>query len=314
MAQAPTKNPLYAALHAVKASDLLKADRKPVVVLGIKDSVEKAVSTLSAAKILSAPVRGEDGSILGFVDMLDIARYIIAATPNVSELKADVGGETFKIAGRAIALVPLSNVVDFSARDPLITVYETSPASVPSSIMAKGVHRVALFAHDMSVNGIISQSDIVRFLGENLPRGHMKAVGERSLAALGYASSKVETIGLKATVLEALQLIVKAGVSALAVVDHHGHLVGNFSASDLRGLYGDRNPDFLYTVERYLKEHSADSLKPIVCMSSDTLTQTVNTLVKNRLHHLWIVNEGKPVGVLSGTDICKIVMSSGIEA
>ena len=51
----------------------------------------------------------------------------------------------------------------------------------------------------------------------------------------------------------------KEGVSALAVVDPSGKLVGNFSASDLKGLFRQRLPDFLKSVEQFLKDHSPGS-------------------------------------------------------
>jgi hypothetical protein len=51
---------------------------------------------------------------------------------------------------------------------------------------------------------------------------------------LGFAQRQVHSTGPEACALEALSAMSQKGVSALAVVDGCGKIIGNFSVSDMR--------------------------------------------------------------------------------
>jgi len=273
------------------------------------DSVEDVVSVLKKHSILSAPVLDETSSCIGVVDMLDIVRFIVAASPQESELKKDELG-SLNVAGRAISLVPIKSVVNASGKDAPVMIFKDSPASMLADLFAKGVHRAILFSKDKEVAHVVSQSDVNRFVSENLKRGALKEIGQKSLKALGYNTVKIETVSTDATVIEALQKMQKQGVSALAVIDtQSGRLVGNFSASDCRGLYKESFPHLLDTVQDFLKTHSPKSLQTIVGVPETSLIDVSAELVEKKLHHMWVVEEFKPTGIISLTDIMRIVVA-----
>ncbi len=104
-------NPSYELLHKTTIKDIL-ATSKPVVTLSADDTVEAAVKKLSTNSIQSAPVidKKNGGEILGIVDMLDLVAYVVSVAPEGSKLTAN-DLQTMQIAGRAMALEPLGNVI-----------------------------------------------------------------------------------------------------------------------------------------------------------------------------------------------------------
>lgn len=305
--------PIFNVYHQMTCKELAPERKEgEVVTLQLTDSVEKAVKVLTEAGIQSAPVLEESGAVVGFVDRVDIAAFVADAAPQDSELKRDEL-ESLKIAGRAIALVPLSQVINRSGADALLEVFETSPASEALTFFAGGAHRCVLFSGDKAVANVVSQSNFVAHMAANLQFGPTKEIAAQKIKDLGFSEGhlKLITVGAGQTVLEAVKVMKKEGVSALAVVDAEGKLVGNFSASDLKGLFRQRIPDFLKTVQAFLEAHSPASLKPVVGSAEATLQETCKQLADNKLHHVFLVDaDQKPFGLISQTDLCKIAAAN----
>lgn len=168
------------------------------------------------------------------------------------------------------------------------------------------MHRIALFNKQRQITGILSQSDVNTYLAEKIKMGDSKLVAQRSIAALGYAKVPVESISKNAKVIQALRKMAKLKLSALAVVNEEGRLVGNFSASDVQGLFREKFPHLLDSVEEYLTKHSPKSLQPICTLATNSLQQVVADLAEGHLHHLWVVDDFYPVGIVSLTDVMRI--------
>lgn len=301
-------NAIYRHLQNVSAKDI--ATTKDLHFLRTSDSVEKAVKVLSTNKILSAPVlEAKSDHLAGFIDMLDIVAFITRAAPSPMQLQADELG-TLTIAGRAIALVALDQVINKSGRDTMVTFFEDTRVSSIIPSFTQGVHRAALTNSEDKIVAIISQTDVARYLTEHLRTQNLKAIGERSLIDLGYATSELVTIKIEDSVLFALNELVSHNINGLAIVDENGRLVGNFSASNLRGLYYDKFPAFLDSVHDFLTEKSPNSLSPVVGIASSSLIEITNELVASKLHHLWIVENFKPVGIIAMSDIMKIILNA----
>jgi 5'-AMP-activated protein kinase, regulatory gamma subunit len=79
---------------------------------------------------------------------------------------------------------------------------------------------------------ILSQSDIVRFL---IPKmDNYTELFDQTVQECGLATRPPLTVRDTDLTIKALKLMHSQRVSALAVVDEEGRLVGNFSASDLK--------------------------------------------------------------------------------
>ncbi len=116
-------NPAYELLHKTAIKEILVTG-KPVVTLSADDTIEAAVKALAANMIQSAPVvdKKNGNEVLGMVDMLDLVAYVISVAPEGSKLSAN-DLQTMQIAGRAMALEPLRNVIS--------TVLPITPPSFP---------------------------------------------------------------------------------------------------------------------------------------------------------------------------------------
>jgi len=108
-------------------------------------------------------------------------------------------------------------------------------------------------------------------------------------------------------------------VSAVAIVDESEQLVLNLSASEIRGLDHKNFDALLLPITEFMHKMklipSAFSLRPpLTCLPTTTLETAIFRLATYRVHRLWIVDEqGRPVGVLSLTDIMKLFLPA-IEA
>lgn len=299
-------NPIYEFLHSMTLREV--GENQSVVQIQSNDTVEGAVKILAKNKILSAPVVDEKGNCLGLVDMLDIVSSILKVAPDPVQLQENEL-RTLQIAGRAMAFEPVRNCVGASGRDPYIPVYEKNPSSSVVDFFAKGIHRVPILNEKNEIINSISQYSLIKLLSENLHKGKLKTMGEMTASNLGLGKNKPVTVQKEIhTVLQAFQLIQKENVSALAVIEEDGKLAGNFSATDLVGLYLEKWPSLLLSVGEYLQKHSPDSLNSICCTPETTLLNICKEMVNSKVHRLWMVDSDyHPIGVVSATDIFKII-------
>lgn len=79
---------------------------------------------------------------------------------------------------------------------------------------------------------VISQSDIIRFLVPKMDQ--FVSLFDSTAEELGLGMHPPITISSTEPAIKALRLIGTHRISALAVVDENGKLVGNLSASDLK--------------------------------------------------------------------------------
>ncbi|KAG1658931.1 hypothetical protein FOA52_003101 [Chlamydomonas sp. UWO 241] len=96
------------------------------------------------------------------------------------------------------------------------------------------VHRIAFFDKQQCICDIVSQMDVIRFLAD-----HHKKLGPLAVARigdLGLVHNGLLTCTPDTSAIVAMGMMQDAGVSALAVLDPNGAIIGNFSASDLRTI------------------------------------------------------------------------------
>lgn len=86
--------------------------------------------------------------------------------------------------------------------------------------------------------------------------------------------------------------------------------MGNLSESDIRGLGADTfMAQLSEPVGQFLSEFSMRSLTPVFVTPHDTIMTLFETVVGNRLHHVWVQDaDGKPTGVITLTDIMNALL------
>jgi len=213
------------------------------------------------------------------------------------------------------------------------------------------IHRVALFGDDGStLTSIITQTDIIRYLYENI--GSLGALAHATISDLGWDKRPVLTVPPETAALDALKLMADKNISAIGV-ERDGCLIGNFSVSDMRAITADHFCSLALPVGEFLAlEHGteyagyaahqgaegesspheamakfarSDSRRPerpgadvgqslTLCEPTWTFAQVLESLVKNRIHRLYVVGSietAAPIlGLITMSDVLKLLAKS----
>eukprot|EP00854_Cymbomonas_tetramitiformis_P022762 gene22762-27482_t len=137
------------------------------------------------------------------------------------------------------------------------------------------VHRSIVFDEQGHVVNILSQSDVLRYVYFN--RESIRALGGQTLRQLAVPTPSVSTIASTVPALQAFLHMYNVGVSALAVIDEKtGALLGNLSASDLRGLSPAIYGCLCMPITEFWRRKFAESrFRHKMCPSSATLESSI---------------------------------------
>jgi len=290
-----------------KAQDDNGQSNKPLIHVNSTESVRDAVQMLRDNNILSVPVwDDEEKSFIWFLSILDVLRFCMT-----DGLREDSSKAPYEFL--------LKDMIPALGEDEaglVQTVYQHTNLSSVMEWFTLGVHRVlvqnAQGTTDKPSGSIVSQSDVVRFLLHH--DKDLSADADRTLEEHGLLDADVPSIGPKKlitidsskTALEGFQMLFTARTSAVGVVDSDNKLLGNLSASDLRGVKSGEVEQLLsLPIADFLQSQSRVPLT--TCSPSSTLRQVIRLLVENRIHRVWVVDaENHVVGLITLTDIlCK---------
>jgi CBS domain-containing protein len=298
-------NPIKDHLHSILVKDLIPESKDGISSLKANDTVENLIKIMSTKGYQSVPIITE-GDASTFVSVNDLVNFIIKSSPNEDSL---TNAAALQIAFRVFRMVSVGRVAEMSETDTISFINENAKASSLLPILAK-THRVLVVSNEGAYTGVVSQSAVVSYLANQIHMGAMKNMGLAALDQFNYGGeTSVISIPETATFLDAMKALNTNKVSCLAVVDVEGQLVGNFSASDLRGLYSDNFPHLAEPLKNFLASHSAASLHPILVKNQGTLLDNIKILTTNQLHHIWKVENGKPTGIFSVSDVIHLVQN-----
>lgn len=121
------------------------------------------------------------------------------------------------------------------------------------------VHRLALFDANGQLTNVVSQSDMVKYLFQ-----HIKDIGilaDTTVADLGFVSGhdRVVCVRPETPALDAMVLMSERDISAIAVVNNDGSIIGNFSVSELRTIMAEHFGSLALPVGEFLAlEHGTE--------------------------------------------------------
>jgi len=101
-------------------------------------------------------------------------------------------------------------------------------------------------------------------------------------------------------------------LQAIGVINDAGELIQVLSVNDLRSVgYDEQLFQRLYLpvgqfIQIALQSNSTKPRALITAKFTDTFGEVLQTIVKSGVHRLYIVDENKPVGVISLSDILKL--------
>jgi len=174
-----------------------------------------------------------------------------------------------------------------------------------------------------SLVSVVSQSDLLNVLAQCLPylddSDKKKTVTELKLFNDSFFSVKADTKMISVLTTHMQPNIDQPILSAVPVVDCDGNLIANFSASNLKGLRQTTFISLLLPVLAYLtiQPESTDfrrnlarfkSIHPVTCTPTTSFEVIVERMVAHRIHRLWVVEDNKPVGLISIGDVFKVFL------
>lgn len=134
----------------------------------------------------------------------------------------------------------------------------------------------------------------------DLPAGHDRV--ESSLLEDRVSCLKPRhpvTVNGTTTIRQAVNLMANEGVGAVLVLNSHGGLDGILSERDLLTWAADLPADQLNT--RLAREFMTE--KPQTVTPDDPLARALQKMAVGRYRHLPVIQNGKPVGVISVRDL-----------
>jgi CBS domain-containing protein len=291
---------------------------RKVVFLEQNISVEDALEILETKKILSAPIIDlKAGTFAGILDMFAIVTFVLGIFPDVEKITPK-NLETLEWAGKCFAETPVKDVMK------MVEQYEGFKLKVKpvlrTTTLVKladhfyiGHHRVPVVDSQKKIVNLVTQSDLLAFLARHI---HLiKDDAKKTIEEMGFGKEKPVTAVGSDTVARVLMHVNAKRLSALPVVDKEGKLIGNFSASDLKGLNRKNLGILLMPVLEFLKKRAEPednfscerSLHPLTLTKDSHIDDAIFKMVATRVHRLWVVDgQHKPVGVVSLTDLMKV--------
>jgi len=323
--------PLLTILEETTINQVLGEYQKDIVSVRETATLSEALKLLADLHLHSLPVLTKDSvDVIGFVDVLDVLTYVLSLC---SEGQAYPDSEkAFENAimmyqkGFSFAKAQVSDVIDFSSRDPMVPVYGNGTlAQVIEEAFSRGLHRVAVFnKHHEILTNVMTQSDMLHFVMEKIKDYGTDIMGPlqgKTVDELHLGTMPAVTMSDQLTAFEALQLIAKQKVRAIAIVDKLGELVADFSATEVQGLspnnFSSLSKPVISFLERSLTRHLRRNdfpfSTPLIC-TGDTPIETVLTKLHTlEQHRIWIVDAfARPTGVITLTDILRLFMSTPI--
>ncbi|CAG8683741.1 5828_t:CDS:2 [Funneliformis caledonium] len=306
-----------------------KQNISKLIEIPVTATIEEAFDVLLAENILSVPVyrfwRGHKQPI-AIVNVFDLVAFVCLQTNNNGE-ECDLSN----FDSKSIFLQkPIGELIGLSTESTHLTIChpEDSLIDLLELFTLKQIHRVLVAerrAIEEQDDGEIinedevkpcfaSQTDVVRFLfHHNHQLGKIldtsaSEVSNRAIRLINRGRINLlenpSSITIHDQALTAFRKIHQDGVSAVAVVEDDGRLVGEVSAADLRGLNRERLSDLKKPVIMFLKSCKGALIKPLTCHGKFTLSQVMAGIIRSKVHRAWVVDEDDvPIGVITLSDI-----------
>ncbi len=115
----------------------------------------------------------------------------------------------------------------------------------------------------------------------------------------------VITVGLNTTPIEAFEKMYKEGIRRLFVMDEAGSPKGVVSYFDVIGILGSLKPSS--ENKSSLKIEDIMSTNIMTISTEDNIEDAANLMVRADVSGLLVLADDKPVGVITKTDICRMV-------
>lgn len=115
----------------------------------------------------------------------------------------------------------------------------------------------------------------------------------------------VITVGLDTAPIEAFEKMYKRGIRRLFVMDEAGNPKGVVSYYDVIGILGSTKPSKDVKSSTKIEDIMSESI--ITVSSEDNVENAANLMLRADISGLLVLEDEKPIGVITKTDICRLV-------
>lgn len=242
--------------------------------------------------------------------MLDIVSFAVS----LIDYEKSIDGNSLFENSQKMLTRQVKHIVDMSQTNPVCQVKASSPLIETMGVFQKGIHRVGVIGEKGNIVNILSQTDVIRFLYTEME--NFLSIFDCTVEEMKLGNYSPITINQDEVTIKALKLLHSKKISALGVVDDNGILVGNLSASDLKGAVTTDNDSgsdplgsLLLPVLSFLKQGGMSYFPVATCTKKSKLSVIIANIISSRIHRLWIVDKiGRPIGIITLTDIMKALM------
>jgi CBS domain-containing protein len=287
--------------------------KKRPVLIGDTRTLERALSRINNHEILSLPVVDSNKSVIGIIDVLDLADAVNHAlkgksTVNVqNRIRSDFMGRTIgNLLGQKQSKIYVisQHTSLLAAAQHLVELKQERFLIVERKIQGDVAELTDPEA--TGVDGLLTQSDILRFLAQNLVLLSQESHFQKSLRDLDLGIRKPKIVSLTDNVAQIFMEMGSSGLHGAAVVDNQGKLFASISVSDLKGMTRRNCVMLNSNIDEFLKRDRKRGwwVRPITVEASCSLYQLILMFAASKIHRIYLVdNEGKPTGEINHADV-----------
>jgi len=267
-----------------------------------RSSIDFALMLMEDNNIVSIPVVClEKRRYLGMLNVLDIVAYLAANFTSSSQ-------ENRQELAAALRTVSVAEVLK-SNREPFLPLYATSPLTLLLHVMTTLADEVPIMGSEFQIVNIVHRLDVLKFIQDNIETlGSRADCAIHTLVGALHGTSVLETVDTNSSVVDAIKIMDKTGVSELAIVNSTGKLEGNLVAADLRRLSMYNLPRLYEPVSKFVST-SPDCI--VWVEPSSTLHNVISKFVETKTPVVWIVDSStsfRPIDAITQRTIMKLLL------
>jgi len=285
---------------------------KEIISAKAGETVGCALKKMSIENIRSIIVLDDNENFIGLIEPLDLVSFLVPLHQKF--YRHDVVQESMDdllVEGNLFFEEKLSKVIETRDRASLVVSLDNKLSTVFDEFSKGYYHSAAAVRNQQGkIVNIVSQIDVANFLNQNKPllRSMMDLPAEQLCLKHQFIKDKeVVTIDQLESLMSAFTRLYQKRLSAVAVIDKDGRIVGNLSATDIRLL---SVPHDFVILSNHVKDllqsnkRIQDITRVITCNGKDTIGDMITRMSDEQIHRLYFVDEqNRPQGLISLTDI-----------
>jgi CBS domain-containing protein len=285
---------------------------KPFIHVESTANAHHIIKALTGNSITAVPVlETSQNKWLGFVDMVDIADYLIQF---LKETKTD------EQPGSLLARKPLLDIQahQLFRRDSRSKTFRFLSAEDhlkhALELILEGFERIAVQDQDGKFVGVLSETKIVSFLSSSVD---LFDLSQKTVEELQLGYREVISVNQHEPMKVAIEIMLQKNVHGVGVMEGD-KLIGNLSVSDLKLAESDEEliqMFFLPVRDVLALQKRALNPFPICVQPQTTVEEVIEKFALTRVHRVYVVTEKEQLmGVITMSDLMSLIFSTFISS